>query len=167
MPSPKRARHGTQPNPPLQIVSGGQTGVDRGALRAAIAMGLDHGGWCPRHRLAEDGTVPSCFNLKEHSSSHYKDRTRQNVIDSDATLILYEGSLSGGTRLTYRYAIESGKPALAVPIDVPWDVAEVCRWLTENRPHTLNVAGPRESNSPGIEQRSMEAMLAILQASVD
>lgn len=150
---------------PRRIVSGGQTGVDRGALDAAIATDIEHGGWCPRGRLAEDGTVPSRYDLTEHESPQYKVRTLQNVIDSDATLILYEGRLQGGTRLTQRYAYEAGKPSLAIQIDGDWNPEQVQEWLDDRQPQVLNIAGPRESNSPGIQERSMAAVLAILQLS--
>ena len=66
----------------IRIVSGGQTGVDRAGLDTAIALGLDHGGWCPRGRLAEDGTIAALYQLRETDSPLYAARTEQNVIDS-------------------------------------------------------------------------------------
>jgi len=72
----------------MKIISGGQTGVDRGALDAAIGLGIPHGGWCPRGRLAEDGPIPARYVLSETDSPEYWLRTEQNVSDSDATLIL-------------------------------------------------------------------------------
>lgn len=146
---------------PQRIVSGGQTGVDRGALEAAIALGIPHGGWCPRGRLAEDGTIPDRYDLTEHASPRYKDRTLQNVLDSDATLILYCDTLRGGTRLTQRYAVEAGKPLLTLQIDDAWSTESVRRWLYQTQPLTLNIAGPRESNFPGVQVLSREAVLRI------
>ncbi len=148
---------------PRRIVSGGQTGVDRAGLDAAIALGLDHGGWCPRGRLAEDGEVPSRYQLIENHSRDYTVRTEQNVVDSTATLILYEQRLKGGTLLTRRLAQRLDRPYLLLRIDHPWEPADVWRWLEEVRPDTLNVAGPRESSSPGIYERSLQAMLRILE----
>ena len=87
---------------PSRIVSGGQTGVDRAALDVAIAIGIEHGGWCPAGRLAEDGVVPPQYDLRETDSNEYPVRTELNVADSDATLILYEGKLKGGTLLTQK-----------------------------------------------------------------
>ncbi|MFG0289998.1 MAG: putative molybdenum carrier protein, partial [Rhodopirellula sp. JB044] len=101
---------------PEKIVSGGQTGVDRGALDSAMDLGIDHGGWCPAGRLAEDGRVPSEYRLDELSSRFYPDRTEQNVIDSDATLLLYRDQISGGTKLTQRICRKAGKPSLSVSI---------------------------------------------------
>ena len=144
---------------PSVIVSGGQTGVDRAALDVAIAMGLGHGGWCPAGRLAEDGSIPSRYDLQETDSRDYPFRTEQNVIDSDATLILHERQLKGGTLLTQRICKRLDKPYLSIRID---DADRAREWLRENRPQTLNVAGPRESTSPGIYHRSMAYLLQVL-----
>jgi hypothetical protein len=148
----------------ISIVSGGQTGVDRAALDAAIELGIPHGGWCPRGRLAEDGRIPDRYQLRESDSSEYPVRTEQNVLDSDATLILYRGRLSGGTELTRRLAQQHRRPNLAVDLDGSSDVAEVCRWLQEKEVQTLNVAGPRESQSPGIGAMAKEFVVRMLQS---
>ena len=148
---------------PARIVSGGQTGVDRGALDAAMEAGVEHGGWCPAGRLAEDGRVPAKYELTESGSSYYPDRTRRNVVDSDATLILYRGRMSGGTRLTSRICLEMGKPALGVSIvDEDAAMAEIACWLGVVRPVILNIAGPRESNAAGIEDQTRALMLRVL-----
>ncbi|MEM8679348.1 MAG: putative molybdenum carrier protein, partial [Planctomycetota bacterium] len=93
-----------------KVVSGGQTGVDRGALDAAIYLGLPHGGWCPRGRLAEDGVIPARYELQETTAPQYAVRTEKNVIDSDATLILHSGPLSGGTKYTRAMAEKHQRP---------------------------------------------------------
>ena len=85
---------------PQKIVSGGQTGVDRAALDVAGALGLARGGWCPKGRLAEDGTIPDRYPLAETETAAYEERTRLNVADADATLVLNWGPLEGGTLLT-------------------------------------------------------------------
>lgn len=150
-----------KPFVPTKIVSGGQTGIDRAGLEVAIALGIDHGGWCPAGRLSEDGSVPSRYDLEEMQSSDYPARTEQNVVDSDATLILYERKLKGGTLLTRRICQRLDKPYLLVRMDR--DEPEVIsKWLRETRPETLNVAGPRESNSPGILERGEAFLLAAL-----
>jgi hypothetical protein len=146
---------------PERIVSGGQTGVDRGALEAAIALGIAHGGWCPRGRLAEDGSVPSRYELVENESYNYKVRTTQNVEDSDATLILHLRPLSGGTLLTKRVAARLRKPYASFEIDDE-NIDSIRNWLAETRPVVLNIAGPRESSEPGIETRSAEFLIRIL-----
>jgi len=141
---------------PARIVSGGQTGVDRGALDAAIALGIPHGGWCPLGRLAEDGTIPARYLLTETDSPEYHVRTEKNVLESDATLILYRGELKGGTKLTRHLAERHAKPCLALDLDHPIDLDEIRRWLLQAEVATLNVAGPRESQSPGISALAEE-----------
>lgn len=152
---------GGEPFVPERIISGGQTGVDRAGLEAAIALGLGHGGWCPRGRLAEDGSVPSRYELVENDSPEYKVRTIQNVEESDATLILHARPLSGGTLLTKRVAARRGKPCGCFLVAAE-SAAAIGRWLDEVRPAVLNVAGPRESSDPGIQQRATELLVQVL-----
>jgi hypothetical protein len=135
---------------PAKIVSGGQTGVDRAALDAAQRLRIPRGGWCPRSRLAEDGRIPDDYPLEETPSSDHSQRTERNVLDSDGTLILYRGVIRGGTLLTQRLAARHKKPCLAVDLDEPVPQRNVSDWLRSNRIEVLNVAGPRESQSPGI-----------------
>ena len=140
-----------------RIVSGGQTGVDRAALDVAIECGIACGGWCPRGRKAEDGPIDARYPLEETASGRYVERTEWNVRDSDATLILARIPLEGGTALTERLARKAQKPLLVLD---PWsrDTDAIVSWLEEGRYETLNVAGPRESRSPGV----YEAALAFL-----
>jgi len=80
-----------------KIISGGQTGVDQAALDATRAFDMPHGGWIPKGRLTEDGPLPEGYNLKEMPTDSYPEHTKQNVIDSDGTLIIARGKLTGGT----------------------------------------------------------------------
>lgn len=136
--------------PITKIVSGGQTGVDRAALDVALALGIPCGGWCPKGRRAEDGAIPAHYPLTETTSKDYRVRTRRNVRDSDGTLILMRGPLSGGTALTRRLAKEMRKPCFVVDLTRRPRVSDVRTWLASNNICTLNVAGPRESSQPGI-----------------
>lgn len=140
--------------PIREIVSGGQTGVDRGALDAAIALGIHHGGWCPRGRRAEDGVIPARYKQSETESASYHVRTEQNVIDSDATLIIARGPLSGGTALTLRMAVKHARPYFVVDLQQAVKAEEIRTWLRQHRVSRLNVAGPRESSSRGITQQA-------------
>src|SRR5262245_16076563 len=99
-----------------KIVSGGQTGVDRAALDAAIASCIPHGGWCPRGRLAEDGPIPAQYELSETEQTDYRFRTECNVVDSGGTLLIFQRCLSGGTRLTYQLAQRYERPCFLVDI---------------------------------------------------
>ena len=146
----------------MKIISGGQTGVDRGALDAAIAHGLEHGGSCPRGRRAEDGRIPERYELEEHSSDKYPPRTAKNICDADATLIITpERRPRGGTRLTAKIAHERGKPWLAVHISDE-HVERAARWISTIKPEVLNVAGPRESRHPGIQDRTAAFLRMVL-----
>jgi hypothetical protein len=152
--------------PVIRIVSGGQTGADRGALDAAIALGLPHGGWCPRGRRAEDGVIPDRYLLDETGSRQYAARTERNVIDSDGTLIVIRGRLQGGSALTARVARARGKPCLIV--DMARDTAgadEIRDWLRKHAIAVLNVAGPRESHCPGIGEQVKTLLIETLGSS--
>lgn len=143
-----------------KIISGGQTGVDRGALEAAVELGFPYGGLIPKGRIAEDGIVPLAFTeMEEARSKDYIFRTEQNVINSDATLILNFGrELSGGTKRTEEFCKKHNKPYWIEDLN---DINETNRGLeciygfeADLKPSykiVLNVAGPRESKSPGIQ----------------
>ncbi len=148
--------------PVVRIVSGGQTGVDRGALNAALALGIPHGGWCPRGRRSEDGRVPSRYRLQETESSRYDVRTERNIVDSDATLILHDGPLTAGTALTRRLAIQLAKPVRLVDLGKPIDGSAIRRWLLTVEIRVLNVAGPRESSCPGVAERAQAVLERLL-----
>jgi hypothetical protein len=145
-----------------KIVSGGQTGVDRGALDAAMALAIAHGGWCPRGRRAEDGTIPPCYLLKETESRRYSARTEQNVIDADATLILCNGKPVGGTALTVRLAQKHARPYRIDSLSDGSDPDEVRHWIETCQCRVLNVAGPRESTLPGAREKTYRFLLAVL-----
>lgn len=133
-----------------KVVSGGQTGVDRAALDEAAQAGLDRGGWCPRGRRSEDGPIDLAYPLKETPARDYAQRTIWNIRDTDATLILTRGPLIGGTALTASAAAELHKPLLVVDLGDEDEPAAVRRWIENHGLEVLNVAGPRESERPGI-----------------
>lgn len=133
-----------------RIVTGGQAGVDRAALDVALRLGVPCGGWCPRGRLAEDGPISPVYPLSETDSSDYAVRTAWNVRDSDATLVLAVGPLTGGTAYTVACTRIEGRPCLVVDLSTLPGVAEVIEWLEEEKVRCLNIAGPRASTAPGI-----------------
>lgn len=149
-----------------KIVSGGQTGVDRAALDVALALGLPCGGWAPRGRRAEDGRLPARYPLRETTSAGYPQRTRYNVRDSDATLILTRGAPAGGTALTIACAKRMGRRCMLVDLaltDLERERAAVREWLLDEKVRVLNVAGPRESSAPGIAAQAAAFLYAVLQ----
>ena len=146
-----------------KVVSGGQTGVDRAGLDAAMEAGIPIGGYCPKGRLAEDGKVPIDYALSELTSGGYKARTEKNVVESDGTLVLNIGKLTGGTKITVEYAIKHGKPFLAVQLDEQPKPETVIQWLEKYATMTLNVAGPRESKIPqGIYKQALSFLRVML-----
>ena len=156
-----------------KVVSGGQTGVDRAALDAALDAGVGCGGWCPRGRRAEDGAIPQRYPLKQTSGSDYMERTRRNVEDSDGTLIVAPGEPTGGTLATLIHAERIGKPVLVVdpadlvgPADAIGDARldDIMEWLAAHRIRVLNVAGPRESGRPGIYHQARDLVARLLGA---
>lgn len=154
-----------------KIVSGGQTGADRGALDAALALGHPCGGWCPRGRRAEDGRIPDKYPLREHHSTAYHVRTEANVRDSDGTLVFTQGKPTGGTALTIRLAHQHKKPVLVVTLDGLHDpqtlAGHIRRWGETHGIRVLNVAGPRESENPGMQSAVEAVMRWVLGVSVD
>ncbi len=133
-----------------KIISGGQTGADRAALDWAIRHHISHEGWCPKGRRAEDGVISDCYNLKETPQRNYRQRTKWNVRDSDATLIVTLGrKLTGGSLLTAHQAMKRGRPWLHVCPSEDWK-SKLTEFLNQHQIHILNVAGPRDSTAPGI-----------------
>lgn len=145
-----------------KIVSGGQTGVDRAALDAAMALGLPRGGWCPRGRRAEDGVIADDYPLTETASDGYAERTRLNVRDSDATLIIARGRLMGGTKLTLRHARDLGRPFFVAYLNRRPKPLDIARWIAGHAVAVLNVAGPRESSQPGIHDAARTLLVNVL-----
>lgn len=150
------------PGSRLRVISGGQSGVDRAALDVALELGLDCGGWCPAGRRAEDGPIGARYPLTETETVDYAERTRRNVADADATLVLCQGVLMGGTLLTVQLAGAQGKPCLVIDLRRAWAPREVQVWLDACAVRTLNVGGPRHSGAPGIYALAGEFLRATL-----
>lgn len=139
---------------PVKIVSGGQTGADRAALDFALESEIACGGWCPGGRLAEDGRIPDRYPLRETPGPEAPPRTRRNVEDSDATVVFNApgGAFSPGTMLTIQCCKDARKPCIVLAgfPDAAADAAALREFLTRSNPAVLNVAGNRESGTPGI-----------------
>jgi hypothetical protein len=132
-----------------KIDSGGQTGVDRGALDAALAANFSCGGWVTWDRMAEDGVIADRYPLVPLPKGGYRQRTRLNVSDSDGTAILYIESLKGGTRLTRSLCALLKRPYILIDARETPDVVEaaeaVLKFIGRSKTQVLNVAGPRAS----------------------
>jgi len=135
----------------MKIISGGQTGVDRAALDVALENDIETGGWCPQGRLAEDGVIPEKYPVIELANSGYRQRTKRNVLDSDGTVIIYFGYLTGGTEQTIVFCIKEKKPYVLI------DAEELTLEQASNKIRSfielhsisiMNVAGPRAGGEP-------------------
>jgi len=149
-----------------KVISGGQTGVDRAGLDAAMEAGIPIGGYCPKGRRTEDGTIPDIYPLEELTSYQYKTRTEKNVVESDGTLILNKSSLSQGTELTRKFTAHHLKPCLLVQLDADLMIepAQVVRWILGQHIKILNIAGPRESKYPeGIYREAYEYLVKVFE----
>ena len=151
----------------MKIVSGGQTGVDRAALDAALKNGIETGGWCPEGRKAEDGIIPAKYPVKELHGSGYRQRTKRNVIDSDGTAIIYFGYPTGGTEQTIVFCIEEQKPYVLIDaeeISVKQASRKIKRFIKDNSISVLNVAGPRAGGESRAYAYAKKVVLSVLKA---
>lgn len=148
-----------------QVISGGQTGVDRAALDAALARGIPCGGWCPSGRHADDGPIPDRYPLQETANMDHTVRTEHNVRDSDGTLMLYRGSLQGGTAYAVLMAEHLKRPVLALNLDQPTDPVSIAEWIARHGIRVLYIGGQRESSSPGIYATARALVEVILDRS--
>ena len=148
-----------------KIISGAQTGADRAALDFAINNEIPYGGWVPKGRKAEDGIIPAKYDVKEAPTSEYSRRTELNVIDSDGTLILTHGALSGGSALTEKLAEKHQKPCLHVNLNQTAEfqaTVDITHWISHYGIEILNVAGSRASHDPKIYASTLSILEAVL-----
>ena len=147
-----------------KIISGGQTGADRAALDAAIGLNLDHGGWVPKGRRAEDGSVPDRYHLQEMPTDSYPRRTEKNVQEADATLILTHGPATGGSRLTRELAVRHQRNQLHIDLlrtPAFKAIRMISDWIDENGIEVLNVAGSSASKDPAIYDKTLQILTGV------
>ena len=150
---------------PIKVVSGGQTGVDQGALAGALATGTACGGWCPEGRRSEEGPIPATYPVAELPGAGYLERTLQNVLDSDGTAIIHYGELEGGTRLTWVFCEQHDRPSVLIDASAlshEQAVSALVEFVVGNDLRVLNMAGPRASKWPGAFIYTKGLMVAAL-----
>lgn len=160
----------------VKVISGGQTGVDQAALRAAKTSGLASGGWCPPGRLCESGIISAEFHLTETPNERSADapdiarsqRTEWNVRDSDATLVLQPaGGEDPGTTWAIRCAKKYSRAFFECDPADQQAMAKIITWLRPLQIHTLNVAGPSEGSAPGIGEQTYTLLVGLFASSLD
>lgn len=147
------------------IISGGQTGVDMGALDIALQNNINIGGWCPKGRYNENGSISNCYPLAEAPLENPQCRTTLNILDSDGTLICtFNKEMQEGTALTFNLCTLFKKPVCVVnfneSIEKTVNIAK--DFIVTNNIKVLNVAGNRESQSPGIYISTKDFLNALL-----
>ena len=153
-----------------KIISGGQTGADRAALDVAIKLSIPHGGRIPKGRKTEDGALTQKYKLKEMSTDSYPARTEQNVIDSDGTLIIARGKLTGGSDYTRHMTLKHKKQLLGIDLNLTshFDAASlIVSWIKLQRVQVLNVAGPRASKDRQIYSDVVIILEQVVQTLID
>jgi hypothetical protein len=148
----------------LQIISGGQTGVDRAAMDFALENQIDCFGWCPKGRRAEDGPIPDKYPLKETPSEYYVERTLKNVEACEGVLVFVDKHPDKGTFLAIDYAEKLDKPIYVVHLSMNEEDQKIglLRLMHAHQVKKLNIAGPRESNSPGINKQTKKFLEGLL-----
>lgn len=148
-----------------KIISGGQTGTDQAALDVALKLGIPHGGWVPKGRLTEAGPLNGKYQLQEMENANYNQRTAQNVIDSDGTLIISHGTLTGGSEFTREMAVYHNRPWLHIDLNttIAFQAAQqISSWIKEHDIQVLNVAGSRASKDPKIYRATADLLETFL-----
>lgn len=141
-----------------KIISGGRIGADQAALDVAIKMGISHGGWIQKGRKTQRGILPEKYRLKEMPVAGFKERIEQNIIDSDGTVIISHGNLTGGSDYAHEMAKKHNRPCLHINLnETPLSIApsEINTWIIENNIEVLNVTGSRTSEDPKIYMDTM------------
>ena len=153
-----------------KIISGGQTGAEQAALDVAIELGIPHGGWIPKGRLTENGILPEIYQLQEMPTTSYVKRTEQNILDSDGTLIISHGKLTGGSALTGKLAKKHDRPCLHIDLNATNAFAAVkaiSYWLSKHNIKVLNVAGPRLSKDPCIYDEVKKILSSVIHLNIE
>jgi hypothetical protein len=148
-----------------KVISGGQAGAELGGWRAARASGVPTGGWMSRGFLTADGPDPGLaqqYGAAELPTDDELLRIESNVQDSHGTLWFGETTTSAA-QATVGACHRLGKPCMPVYPGASFEPSHVATWILENRIKTLNVAGNREGDEPGIGERVERFLGQVLQ----
>tara|TARA_Y100000310_G_C20639228_1_gene792924 strand:+ start:203 stop:754 length:552 start_codon:yes stop_codon:yes gene_type:complete len=150
---------------PLTVISGGQTGADIGGLVAAQACKIPTTGYTTKGCRTERGPQPillSKFNLVEHTESGYDKRTIENASVADVTIVFATNPDSAGTKLTIKSALDAYKGYFLVVDFSNEEKLKLLSFLNAMQPNIINIAGNRESVSPGISEKVRDILKFVL-----
>ncbi|HYK46775.1 MAG TPA: putative molybdenum carrier protein [Parafilimonas sp.] len=146
----------------MKIISGGQTGVDRAALDVALELHIECGGFCPKGRKSEDGMIPEKYPLIETATEEYSERTRLNIKEADATFVLIDRQADKGALLTIELCKTHNKKLMEADLSGRVDDKQVVQWILNNKITILNIAGSRETSSPGIYEKAYRLLRKVM-----
>ena len=152
----------------MKVISGGQTGADLAGLDAAKNVGFRTGGWMPKYWMNIDGKFPEYaekYGMQEHASVGYAPRTKQNVFDSDGTVVISGNMKSPGTKMTIFSAKKFSKHIYIVNAKTYNDTEHnnIANWIINNKIQILNVAGNSEHNFLGIYKYSYDLLIRVFE----
>lgn len=153
-----------------KILSGGQTGADRGGLDASIVLGIEHNGYCPKGRKSEDGKIPKIYNMIETESDKYPPRTLLNIKNSDGTIIFTKTPMGRGSELTIKFCKQETKPYAVIYYscfnsdknEIKTMITNTAEWIKFRKINCLNIAGSRESHCPGIQETVKNFLVEVI-----
>lgn len=154
-----------------KIISGGQTGVDQAALKAAFDLSIATGGWCPPEFLIQNDALTTKYGLRPTPNERSEKtplvprslRTEWNVRDSDGTLIItpLEISHDQGCQWTFEAAENYHKHCLVVSPTEKKAANNILNWIKENQLNVINIAGPAEKDFEGIGNITYKFLLRV------
>ena len=136
--------------------------MDRAALDVAIDLHIQCGGFCPKGRKSEDGIIPARYPLTETATEEYSERTELNVKWADATLVLVDQQPDKGTVLTIELCKAHNKALMQTDFSGTVNDTQIVQWILKNKIKILNIAGSRESSSPGIYGKAYQLLRKVI-----
>lgn len=147
-----------------KIISSGWTEVDQAALDIAIKLGIPYGGWIPKGRITEAGTLPDRFKLQEMSTENYTECIKQNVMEATGTLIISYGRLTGDLDSARKATLRYGRQMLGIDLDQMDDIkaASLLKdWIHLYRIEVMYVIGPNAPHARNQTENIIEGALAM------
>ncbi len=144
-----------------KILSGGQSGVEAGAMDLALKMGLECGGWMPRGYRFTGEPPPVDYRLKETASSDFKEAVECNARDSNGTLLLTRGKKSARTKYAIQMALKHQKQLLHLDL-AEYPIFEagsmISTWISMQFIKVVYVTGSSQDEDEDIYRMTQKAL---------